>query len=194
MINAIFSLLIVIIFFSGAYYMVIHNRQSTTESEENRKIINDRQSADTEPQQETKDEQSMTEGNRQEMEMGANQEGEGNNQTQENNNKDMKIEVLKEGTGERVTKKGDTVDMHYTGTLLDGTKFDSSRERGVPFSFTLGVGQVIRGWDEGLLEMKVGEKRRLTIPSEMAYGARGAGDVIPPNATLIFETELISIK
>ncbi len=107
---------------------------------------------------------------------------------------DLKIETLREGSGDRVTKKGDMISVHYTGTLTDGTKFDSSIDRGEPFSFTVGAGEVIRGWDEGLLGMKVGEKRRLTIPSEMGYGSRGAGALIPPDATLVFETELMGIK
>lgn len=107
---------------------------------------------------------------------------------------ELKIEKTGEGTGDRVTKKGDTISVHYTGTLTDGTKFDSSVDRGTPFSFTVGGGQVIAGWDQGLLDMKVGEKRRLTIPASLGYGARGAGNVIPPNATLIFDVELISIK
>lgn len=105
----------------------------------------------------------------------------------------MKIETLKEGTGE-VAKNGDTVSVDYTGTLEDGTKFDSSIDRGTPFSFTLGIGQVIKGWDLGVVGMKVGEKRKLTIPSELGYGASGAGGVIPPNATLIFEVELLGIN
>jgi FKBP-type peptidyl-prolyl cis-trans isomerase len=107
---------------------------------------------------------------------------------------ELKIEVVKEGTGDRVTKKGDTLSMHYTGTLLDGTKFDSSRDRGTPFSFTLGAGQVIAGWDQGLVGMKVGEQRKLTIPAEMGYGSRGAGSAIPPNSTLIFDTELLGME
>lgn len=107
---------------------------------------------------------------------------------------ELKVEVLQEGSGERVTKKGDTISVHYVGTLTDGTTFDSSIDRGEPFSFVVGSGQVIRGWDEGLLGMKVGEKRRLTIPSEMGYGSRGAGALIPPNATLVFETELMDIR
>lgn len=113
-----------------------------------------------------------------------------------NNDKSMElgIEVTQEGTGERTTIAGDTIAVHYTGKLQDGTKFDSSVDRGVPFEFTIGQGMVIQGWEQGLLDMKVGEKRTLTIPADMGYGARGAGGVIPPNATLIFDVELISIK
>lgn len=107
---------------------------------------------------------------------------------------ELKIETTQEGTGERTVKSGDTIAVHYTGMLTDGTKFDSSVDRGTPFTFTIGTGQVIKGWDEGLLGMKVGEKRTLTIPAEKGYGATGAGGVIPPNATLIFETELVSIQ
>ena len=83
--------------------------------------------------------------------------------------------------------------MHYTGWLTDGTKFDSSVDRGQPFTFVLGVGQVIRGWDEGVASMKVGEKRKLTIPSKLAYGSRGAGRLIPPGATLVFDVELLDV-
>jgi FKBP-type peptidyl-prolyl cis-trans isomerase len=101
-------------------------------------------------------------------------------------------EDLIEGTGEEV-KNGDTVKVNYTGTLLDGTQFDSSLDRGEPFEFTVGQGQVIQGWDEGLLGMKVGGKRKLTIPSSMGYGETGAGESIPPNAGLIFEIELVEI-
>lgn len=105
----------------------------------------------------------------------------------------LKYVVLNEGTG-AAPKTGQTVVVHYTGTLEDGTKFDSSRDRGQPFSFKLGVGQVIKGWDEGLSTMKVGDRRQLTIPPELGYGARGAGGTIPPNATLIFDVELLKIS
>lgn len=91
-------------------------------------------------------------------------------------------------------QKGDLVHIHYTGTLENGKVFDSSLEREQPLTFTLGTGQVIKGWDQGLLGMCQGEKRRLVIPSDLAYGKNGAGDTIPPDATLIFETELIKIE
>ena len=107
---------------------------------------------------------------------------------------ELKIEVLQEGSGEVLTKKGDTISVHYTGTLENGTKFDSSIDRGEPFSFTIGAGQVIQGWEQGTLDMKVGEKRKLTIPAELGYGSRGAGSAIPPNATIIFDIELMDIQ
>jgi FKBP-type peptidyl-prolyl cis-trans isomerase FkpA len=104
------------------------------------------------------------------------------------------IEDLKEGTGD-VAKKGDSVEVHYTGWLKkDGTKFDSSLDRKEPFTFKLGAGQVIKGWDEGVEGMKVGGKRKLTIPPELGYGKRGAGNTIPPDATLVFEVELLKVK
>jgi FKBP-type peptidyl-prolyl cis-trans isomerase len=103
------------------------------------------------------------------------------------------IENLVVGTGVEV-KKGDSVSIHYRGTLEDGTKFDSSYDRNQPFETEIGVGQVIRGWDEGVPGMKVGGKRKLTIPFDMAYGERGIPGVIPAKATLIFEVELLNIK
>ena len=105
----------------------------------------------------------------------------------------MKIETTKEGTGAEITN-GKTAVVHYTGKLTDGKVFDSSVSRGTPFEFPLGAGMVIKGWELGVLGMKVGEKRILTIPSELGYGERGAGGVMPPNATLIFEVELLGIK
>ena len=97
------------------------------------------------------------------------------------------------GTG-AVATAGKTAVVHYTGWLLDGTKFDSSRDRNQPFSFPLGAGQVIKGWDEGVAGMKVGGKRTLIVPPALGYGARGAGGVIPPNATLKFEVELLDVR
>lgn len=121
-----------------------------------------------------------------------NEENTEQNYSQIQNMDQVKIEVLQEGTGE-VSKTGDTLTVNYTGTLTDGTQFDSSIGR-APFSFTLGQNRVIQGWEIGMLNMKVGEKRRLTIPSSLGYGASGAGGVIPPNATLIFEVELLEIN
>ncbi|WP_447975547.1 FKBP-type peptidyl-prolyl cis-trans isomerase [Nitrospira sp. Kam-Ns4a] len=97
------------------------------------------------------------------------------------------------GTG-RPAEIGDTATVHYTGWLADGTKFDSSRDRNEPFSFRVGAGRVIKGWDEGILGMKVGGKRKLIIPPDLGYGSRGAGNVIPPNATLTFEVELLQLR
>ena len=104
----------------------------------------------------------------------------------------LKYLELVEGKGAAPTK-GQSVSVHYIGTLENGTKFDSSRDRGAPFSFKIGAGQVIKGWDEGLSTMKVGGRRQLVIPPDLGYGARGAGGVIPPNATLIFDVELLGV-
>jgi FKBP-type peptidyl-prolyl cis-trans isomerase FkpA len=105
----------------------------------------------------------------------------------------LKFVDLKVGDGASPTP-GANVEVHYTGWLTNGTKFDSSVDRGKPFSFPIGKGRVIKGWDEGVMSMKIGGKRKLIIPPELGYGARGAGRTIPPNATLVFEVELLGIK
>ncbi len=105
----------------------------------------------------------------------------------------LKYEDLKVGTG-AAPSPGKTVKVHYTGTLTNGEKFDSSRDRGEPFSFTIGQGQVIKGWDEGVMSMKVGGRRKLTIPGDLAYGPGGSPPKIPPNATLVFDVELLGVE
>jgi FKBP-type peptidyl-prolyl cis-trans isomerase len=117
------------------------------------------------------------------------------NNSNDTNSMELKIETTQPGTGERAVKAGDTISVQYTGKLTDGTKFDSSYDHGgKPFTFTIGAGQVIKGWDQGFMGAKTGEKRTLTIPPSLGYGATGAGGVIPPNATLVFEVELVSIQ
>jgi FKBP-type peptidyl-prolyl cis-trans isomerase len=106
---------------------------------------------------------------------------------------ELVIEELTPGTGTEA-KVGDRVTVHYRGTLANGKQFDASYDRGEPLKFQLGVGQVIKGWDQGVAGMKEGGKRRLTIPPHLGYGAQGAGGVIPPNATLIFEVELLKVN
>ncbi len=106
---------------------------------------------------------------------------------------ELQIETLKAGDGAEA-KAGHTVTVHYVGTLTDGKKFDSSRDRNDGFVFKLGAGMVIKGWDQGVAGMKVGELRKLTIPPDMAYGARGFPPVIPANATLVFEVELLGVR
>ncbi len=105
----------------------------------------------------------------------------------------LEVHEVERGFGE-AARAGKTVSVHYTGYLQDGTKFDSSVDRGQPFSFRLGAGKVIRGWDEGLAGLKVGGRRRLVIPPDLGYGARGAGRLIPPNATLVFDVELLEVR
>jgi FKBP-type peptidyl-prolyl cis-trans isomerase len=105
----------------------------------------------------------------------------------------LEVQEMKPGTGAEA-KSGQKVHVHYTGWLTNGKKFDSSVDRGQPFSFTLGAGQVIKGWDQGVAGMKVGGKRKLTIPPELAYGSKGVGGgLIPPNSTLVFEVELLKV-
>jgi FKBP-type peptidyl-prolyl cis-trans isomerase len=104
----------------------------------------------------------------------------------------LEIEDLREGTGTEATD-GKSVTVHYVGTLTDGKKFDSSRDRGKGFSFKLGAGQVIKGWDQGVAGMKIGGLRKLTIPPQLAYGDRGFPPVIPPRSTLVFEVELLGV-
>ena len=114
--------------------------------------------------------------------------------TQTTTHSGLRYQDLKSGSGEVATGRGQTVIVHYTGWLEDETRFDSSRDRNEPFSFPMECGYVIPGWDEGVKGMRVGGIRRLVIPPELAYGAQGAGGVIPPNATLIFEIELLEIS
>lgn len=108
------------------------------------------------------------------------------------NSKDLVVETIEEGSGDQAVESGDDIVIHYRGTLEDGTVFDSSYDRGEPFQTQIGVGAVIQGWDEGVIGMKPGEKRKLIIPPDMAYGEQGVGS-IPPNSTLIFEVELVEI-
>ena len=105
----------------------------------------------------------------------------------------LRYQIIQKGTGKQA-KSGDTVSVHYKGQLADGTVFDSSYKRNEPIDFLLGQGQVIRGWDEGVALLNVGDKARFVIPSDLGYGARGAGGVIPPDATLVFDVELMDIK
>ena len=116
-----------------------------------------------------------------------------NNSINNNNNMELGIKTTQEGTGEKVVKNGDTIAVHYTGTLTNGTKFDSSVDRGTPFEFQIGQGMVIEGWEKGFIGAKVGEKRILTIPAEMGYGSRSMGS-IPANSTLIFDIEILKVQ
>lgn len=105
----------------------------------------------------------------------------------------LQVETIRQGDGAEAVA-GKTVTVHYVGTLTDGSKFDSSRDRGEGFTFKLGAGQVIKGWDQGVAGMRVGELRKLTIPSPLAYGERGYPPVIPPHSTLVFEVELLGVR
>jgi FKBP-type peptidyl-prolyl cis-trans isomerase len=125
---------------------------------------------------------------------------ENNNQNMNNNQTqnpteitELMAQILKQGSGDKKVQAGDTITVDYVGTLINGTKFDSSIDRGQPLQLVIGVGQVIPGWDQGIIGMQVGEKRKLFIPANLAYGEQGAGTVIPPNSPLIFEVDLISI-
>lgn len=106
----------------------------------------------------------------------------------------VEIESLQSGDGATFPQRGQRVTVHYTGTLTDGTVFDSSRQRNDPFQFVIGMGQVIRGWDEGVAQMSVGQRARLTCSPDYAYGPRGYPGVIPPNATLVFDVELLGVQ
>ncbi|XP_055350283.1 peptidyl-prolyl cis-trans isomerase FKBP1A-like [Paramacrobiotus metropolitanus] len=106
----------------------------------------------------------------------------------------VQVETIKPGDGTNFPQKGQTVSVHYTGTLTDGKKFDSSRDRGQPFTFRLGQGEVIKGWDEGVAQMSVGQRAKLTCSPDYAYGAKGYPGLIPPNSVLVFDVELLSFK
>jgi len=188
--NKIFAFLAVVVFFGGAWYFWKNlEREPTTSKQTGKSSVGEIRLPGEEGERQSG---KPTQTTGQQTQSGGNQvRQESTNTTMDDK---LKIEILKEGTGDRKTKAGDTVSVHYTGTLVDGTKFDSSVDRGTPFQFKLGAGMVIAGWDQGLLDMKVGEKRKLTIPASLGYGSRGAGGVIPPNATLVFETELMAIQ
>jgi len=114
--------------------------------------------------------------------------------TEQTTSSGLRYEDIVVGEGDQTEGRGDTIKVHYTGWLEDGTKFDSSVDRDDPFSFPVDVGYVIKGWDEGVKGMRIGGKRKLVIPSDLGYGSHGAGDVIPPDATLIFEIELLEVS
>lgn len=105
----------------------------------------------------------------------------------------VEVETITPGDGRTFPKRGQHVTVHYTGTLTDGKKFDSSRDRGKPFKFKLGIGEVIKAWDEGVAQMSLGQRAKLTCSPDYAYGEKGFGQVIPPNSTLIFDVELLSV-
>jgi FKBP-type peptidyl-prolyl cis-trans isomerase FkpA len=195
--NKIFAFLVVIVFFGAVYYFVnMKAEESKTPKDDTLTMNADKNAAPDAPSQ-AKQTQQQTQPQTQQaptqQQTQSHQSNNVNDKTMETVT-ELKVETTQQGTGDLVAKKGDMISVHYTGTLTDGTKFDSSVDRGTPFDFQLGAGMVIAGWDQGLVGMKVGEKRRLTIPASLGYGAQGAGGVIPGNATLIFDTELVSIK
>ena len=197
--NKIFAFLGVVVFFGAVYYFAEMRAEAPAPSKDDALTMNaDKSAQTTQPAKQSQAAQSQSQAPQQSQAQPT--QAPAPTQPNQTNSKamdtvtELKVETTKPGTGDRVTKNGDTIDMQYTGTLVDGTKFDSSYDRTQPFEFTLGAGMVIKGWDQGLVGMKVGEKRRLTIPASLGYGAQGAGGVIPPNATLIFDTELVSIK
>jgi len=106
----------------------------------------------------------------------------------------VEVETMAPGDGQTFPKTGQTVVVHYTGTLTDGSKFDSSRDRGMPFKFKIGKGEVIKGWDQGVAQMSVGQRAKLTCSPDFAYGSRGHPGIIPPNATLVFDVELLKVE
>lgn len=161
-------IIIIVIVLVGGIYLMFNKNQSTGNNQNNS------------TQQETQN--SMT-----------NQEQNSNNNPSSFDIQGMKVEVLQQGSGNGA-KSGDTVTVNYVGTLQNGTKFDSSIDRGTPFSFKLGENSVIQGWELGILGMKAGEKRKLTIPPQLGYGSQAVGNVIPANSTLIFEVTMIKIN
>ena len=171
--KSILLVIIAIIAIAGFYFLL---QNSQNNENENQGINQNENSKQQEANSEEENKEENKEKNKEEI---------------KNENQKLEIEILEEGTGEEA-ENNDKVTVHYTGTLENGTKFDSSLDRGKPFIFILGAGKVIKGWDQGVLGMKIGEKRKLTIPPELGYGSRNAG-LIPPNSTLIFEIELLEV-
>ena len=163
----ILIIVIVLIVLVGGIYLIFNNNQPT-ENNQNNSMQQEEQNNPTQDQQQ-------------------------NNNPSSFDIQSMKVEILQQGSGDGA-KTGDTVAVDYVGTLTDGTKFDSSIDRGTPFSFKLGQNSVIQGWELGIVGMKVGEKRKLTIPPELAYGDQAVGGVIPAKSTLIFEVDMLKIN
>ncbi len=164
-------IVIILIILVGGIYLIF-NRSQPTENSQNTSMQNT--------------EQKNSQNN-------STQNAEQNNNPSSYNIQGMKVEILKEGSGP-AAKSGDNVTVNYVGTLENGTKFDSSIDRGVPLPLVLGQNSVIKGWELGLIGMKVGEKRKLTIPPELAYGKNAVGNIIPANSTLIFEIDMVKIN